>query len=520
MLLKTHVLWLLAAMFILACATGCEAQVVPPTPTSRPSTPQEPTETPWPTLTPLPDSWVTYTSSDLHVTFRYPDTWKAESATRYSGSDGFWQLMTVPHTISQFDSLGAVCALEANRNKPVAYGAYPVIEDWWNGDGPWSGCLVSPSAGLPAGGRAQTTLFIRYPQRLKPDTLLVLRTDPQHAAGILSTLHLTDAGGTPTPSSGTYDAPVCHTPPPAPRAVAPGAVPADLTLQTYSIAKAGCDPYNQFDGFRTAVPAEALAALRRWQTGSSSQRLAEANATLASFGYHLDAHGSPSPDYDVIHGATRVVTDATQFGLLSANQAGDDFALVLHDWDRPERETILVRRGSVDTFDWTEAYTRPFNFVYLGNDLLSLSYDAVHTPPDHRATQLNVLRNGQVIYTLSIPHWDPGGGPVKGLTVWAPHWVLEVDGVVVIDGQILNDVLGYDEIFEWHLINGKPFYFFRQGKTVGLSYDGQTLPWRYDDVIHGFLCCDPAVYNVQSSEFGVWFYARVNDVWSYVGLTP
>jgi hypothetical protein len=97
--------------------------------------------------------------------------------------------------------------------------------------------------------------------------------------------------------------------------------------------------------------------------------------------------------------------------------------------------------------------------------------------------------------------------------------VLEVDGIVVIDGEIINDALGYDEIFEWHLINGKPFYFFRQGQMVGMSYAGQVLPWRYDDVIHGFLCCDPAVYNIQSSELGVWFYARVNGVWNYVGLT-
>jgi hypothetical protein len=105
------------------------------------------------------------------------------------------------------------------------------------------------------------------------------------------------------------------------------------------------------------------------------------------------------------------------------------------------------------------------------------------------------------------------------LWAWDGHWVLDLEGVVVMDGEILNDKRGYDEMFQWQLLGGKPFYIFRQGKQMGLSHDGQTLLYRYDDVIHGFLCCDPAVYNIQSSSIGVWFYAQRDGVWYYVAIT-
>ena len=33
------------------------------------------------------------------------------------------------------------------------------------------------------------------------------------------------------------------------------------------------------------------------------------------------------------------------------------------------------------------------------------------------------------------------------------------------------------------------------------------LPLRYDDIIHGQLCCDPGRYSIISTPTGAWFYA-------------
>lgn len=72
---------------------------------------------------------------------------------------------------------------------------------------------------------------------------------------------------------------------------------------------------------------------------------------------------------------------------------------------------------------------------------------------------------------------------------WDGHWILELDDFVVQDGEVLNQKFGFQEVFNWGLINNKPVYFFRKGARVGISYDGQILPLQYEDVTHGFMCC-------------------------------
>ena len=54
-------------------------------------------------------------------------------------------------------------------------------------------------------------------------------------------------------------------------------------------------------------------------------------------------------------------------------------------------------------------------------------------------------------------------------------------------------------MFAWHLVNDKPFYFFSTRGVYGIFYNGQILPQRYEDIIHGLLCCDPATYSLESS---------------------
>jgi len=60
---------------------------------------------------------------------------------------------------------------------------------------------------------------------------------------------------------------------------------------------------------------------------------------------------------------------------------------------------------------------------------------------------------------------------------------MEMDGQVEVDGRSLNQELGYDEIFGWRLLEGKPFYFLRKDNRIGISYDGQAFPYQYDEVI-------------------------------------
>jgi hypothetical protein len=105
--------------------------------------------------------------------------------------------------------------------------------------------------------------------------------------------------------------------------------------------------------------------------------------------------------------------------------------------------------------------------------------------------------------------------PVNGFKAWDDHWILEVSDFVIQDGEILNEKFGFEEVFDWHLIDGKPFYFFRKGPRVGISYNGQFLPVYYHDVAHG-LCCGLALNNPRVDENTVRFFSKRDGVWYYV----
>ena len=97
---------------------------------------------------------------------------------------------------------------------------------------------------------------------------------------------------------------------------------------------------------------------------------------------------------------------------------------------------------------------------------------------------------------------------------WSEH--LEVDGTLVVNGEIMNLAWGYGEIFEYHLLNEKPFFFYEKGGQVGISYGGQELPVSYDEVIHGE-CCG-GMNNPRFSEHMAWFYGLRDRVWYYVEI--
>lgn len=128
-----------------------------------------------------------------------------------------------------------------------------------------------------------------------------------------------------------------------------------------------------------------------------------------------------------------------------------------------------------------------------------------------------VLQDGIPVYTHTLStDYAPSFNPV--LQEWQGQWVLETAGQVIINGDSLNEQLGYDEIFNWTILHGKPFYFYEQDGCVYVSYDGQTLPGvSYDEIIHD-RCCEPAIFNVTTCADMVAFYARRGDTWYYVEI--
>ncbi len=140
----------------------------------------------------------------------------------------------------------------------------------------------------------------------------------------------------------------------------------------------------------------------------------------------------------------------------------------------------------------------------------------------------------RVIYTLSL---GQPGAPSQVQGVWAQGdtWVAEVvhltchsvrtgesqsvacqpQGLIIQNGEVLNERYGYEEAFGFQWLNGKPFYFFQKSGWIGIRYHDQEIPLRYDEIPH-YRCCSAAELNPLHAAQMVAFFARRSEQWYYV----
>ena len=143
---------------------------------------------------------------------------------------------------------------------------------------------------------------------------------------------------------------------------------------------------------------------------------------------------------------------------------------------------------------------------------------------------LTVERNGEEIYQVSTGPGSPLT-PLQGLWVYDDHWVLETafitrrqegntvytdaTGRISQDGELLNDLYDYEEMFGFQLMAGRPFYFFKRDGKIGFSYDGQAVEAGYDEIPH-YGCCSAAGLNPIRAQSMVAFFAQRDGIWYYV----
>ena len=104
---------------------------------------------------------------------------------------------------------------------------------------------------------------------------------------------------------------------------------------------------------------------------------------------------------------------------------------------------------------------------------------------------------------------------VDSFQAWRDHWILTAGDFVIQDGEILNQKLGFQEIFEWQVIGDEPVYLFRKGSRLGLSYAGKILPLPYEDIPRG-LCCGFASNNPVTLDDSMYFFGKRDGAWYYV----
>ena len=289
--------------------------------------------------------------------------------------------------------------------------------------------------------------------------------------------------------------------------------PDELTLEEHAVVEASLDSPTHFE-FLERIPSDVFEKRAEWREGSTERRLMSNNALLEPFGYSLEGvQGGEVELYALYHGGERlqgerlqeelVQDEISMFWPASVSASGEDFALVVEILNNGYR---LVRQERIEEWDISASLFIPP--VFFGDELL-------HVVWDYERGQVQVMQGEEQVYAFAALFLVDM--PVKGLWSWEGHWLLEVDGFLIQDGVILNEGLVYEEIFGWQLLNGKPFYYFRKGPRVGVSYDGSRLPVYYDEVIH-YRCCEPAMFNNGGNEDIAWFYGLRDGTWYYVEI--
>lgn len=117
----------------------------------------------------------------------------------------------------------------------------------------------------------------------------------------------------------------------------------------------------------------------------------------------------------------------------------------------------------------------------------------------------------EVLYSFSVCT-EPMYSTQK-FTTWDGHWVWAVHDFLIQDGKIRNEELGFQEIFNWRLIDNKPAYLFRKDGRVGFSYDGKIIPLEYQNVARYWWSNEPYIGKNSAHFFaereGVWYYVVV-----------
>lgn len=280
-------------------------------------------------------------------------------------------------------------------------------------------------------------------------------------------------------------------------AVGPGA---PITIEEYPIVERSVDQPGHFE-YNDRLTEAIMKKRAEWREGKTGgRRVVSLNEKLAPTGYRLveSAEGT----YDLYKGEELVHFGLKEIIRVAVSDDGKDFAFVANWW---EPTTTLVTPKGARPWDVQSHMFQPPAFA--GNDLVELTVDAT-------GSRFTVLSNGTEVHQGALPP-AVADLPVKGFFGWNGQWVVELKGDVIIEGKSLREQHGYDEVFGWRLIDGKPFYFYRIGDKIGISYDGRHQGAEYDEVMH-YMCCEPAAFNPMGNDAMVWFHARKGEMWHYV----
>ncbi len=241
---------------------------------------------------------------------------------------------------------------------------------------------------------------------------------------------------------------------------------------------------------------------------------------LAPFGYSLPQDATQAASggtFDIVRGDQSIARNVMYMGPVSLNASQTAFIGLPGLADG----TYVFTHDRFQVMQTGATVKQPYG--YVGDRLLSIQISDV----SHGVSRLQVYLDDQQAYESQfndISTYASFDGP----WTYSEHWALilldaKLDGEqgpaqyerLIQDGQDVNSLKGYEQAFEFSLLNGQPFYFYQKSGKIGISFAGEETATNYDEVPH-YQCCTPALSNPGRSLNMVWFFARRGTAWYYV----
>ena len=263
----------------------------------------------------------------------------------------------------------------------------------------------------------------------------------------------------------------------------------------------------------------------QWQSSATNyvlydeDQLETTNQHLSLFGYQLKLE--KLSDWTIVYSLLKddeiILTNIQWFWHMpvSINESMNNFVLSVSHQNIEDRTTCLIvsdeKIEEMDNNTYSGCWYSPF---YIGDQLVTLNLE--------NEPRLDLVIDGNTVQSYTINQYGPAFYPSPlWLSKFNEQWILELNNKVIINGEMLNLTLGYDEIFNWRILNGKPFYFYRDEGKVYISYDQQTLPISFDYVEHYYRSCcmtNAGQYNIYNTPNSVSFLAERDGYWYVVSL--
>ena len=296
-------------------------------------------------------------------------------------------------------------------------------------------------------------------------------------------------------------------------------LPGNLSLREYKLPD---EAQNLSPGdviFLEFIPPEAQPTPSETKSESTydPKTLVNINKDLSPFGYELTLMNELGLN-DLYKDGALVLENLYRLPdiYIKSTPGGDSLAFVAHTvkdssksfYAENNAASYLVQNDSITL--WEDKHINPMytggKAIWVDGELMILGLG------DHTNLQLRKSNYDLVFsfYTYFGTHI-----PIRQFLVWENHWILGVTDFIAIDGDIINERYGFEEVYKWSLIQNKPFYFFRKGPRTGFSYDGMFFSDYYHEIVHGY-CCGLALNNPRIFEDSVRFFGQRDGVWYYV----